>query len=196
MITLIPWSAGLKTNADRFGDLTAVSDAVGGISHSDLAAKAAALGERLLAAGVQPGEPVATFLRNGIPAVWASLGVKISGAAETALNPALTEDERRYCVSLAGVRRVVTSTVAAPFFRALGCEAIEVEALANACGDPARIPPVPAQSWGRIIFTSGTTGRPKAIVHTHEARWIGNLLQRATFAYAPAPGTRVLLMTP
>jgi len=196
MITLIPWAAGLKSNADRFGDLIAVSDGVGHLTYRELAEKAAAVAERLLAEGVQAGEPVATFLRNGISAVWASLGVKLSGAAETALNPALSEDERRYCVSLAGVRRVVTSATAAPFFRALGCETFEVEAFDTARGDPAPIPPVPAQSWGRIIFTSGTTGRPKAIVHTHEARWIGNLLQRATFAYAPAPGTRVLLMTP
>lgn len=197
MLTLIPWSAGLQTNAERFGDAIAASDGAGAtLSYRDLAGRAAALAERLLADGVRPGEPVATFLRNGIPPVWASQGVKISGAAETALNPALTEDERRYCVGLAGVRRAVTSAAAAPFFRSLGCETIEVEAFAEARGELTRIPPVPAQAWGRIIFTSGTTGRPKAIVHTHEARWIGNLLQRATFEHAPAPGTRVLLMTP
>jgi len=196
LITLIPWSSGLKTQADHYGDLVAVSDGEREITHRVLAGRAARLTEMLLAAGVRPGEPVATFLRNGIPAVWASYGVKMSGAAETPLNPALTEDERRYCVGLAGVRHVVTAAAVAPFFRSLGCDVIAVEDVPADPGDPGRIPPVPAQVWGRIIFTSGTTGRPKAIVHTHEARWIANLLQRATLPYAPAPGTRALLMTP
>ncbi|HVM81675.1 MAG TPA: long-chain fatty acid--CoA ligase [Stellaceae bacterium] len=196
MITLIPWSGSLKTESDRFGDLVAISDGEREITHGALAARAARVAETLLAAGVRPGEPVATFLRNGIPAVWASYGIKMTGAAETPLNPVLTEDERRYCVGLAGVKRVVTSEAAAPFFRSLGCETFAVEAFPEAPGDLARIPPVPAQAWGRIIFTSGTTGRPKAIVHTHEARWVANLLQRATLPFAPGPGTRALLMTP
>ena len=196
MITLVPWSSGLKTEADQYGDLVAVSDGEREISHGALAGRAARLAEMLLEAGVKPGEPVATFLRNGIPAVWASYGIKMTGAAETPLNPALTEDERRYCVRLAAIKRVVTGAAAAPFFRALGCEAIAVEEVPAEPGDCARIPVVPAQVRGRIIFTSGTTGRPKAIVHTHEARWIANLLQRATLPVAPAPGTRALLMTP
>ncbi len=196
MTTLIPWAGGLKTQADHFGDRVAVTDGEREIMHRALADRAARLAEVLLATGVKPGEPVATFLRNGIPAVWASYAIKMTGAAETPLNPALTEDERRYCVRLAGVRRVITSAAAAPFFRSLGRDAIAVEDIPTEPGDLARLPPVPAQAWGRIIFTSGTTGRPKAIVHTHEARWIANLLQRATLPYAPAPGTRALLMTP
>jgi acyl-CoA synthetase (AMP-forming)/AMP-acid ligase II len=196
VITLIPWSASLKTQADHYGDLVAVGDGAREITHRALADQAARLAQMLLAAGVKPGEPVATFLRNGIPAVWASYGVKLTGAAETPLNPALTEDERRYCVGLAGIKRAVTSAAEAPFFRSLGCEVVAVEAVPDEPGDLGHIPPTPAQAWGRIIFTSGTTGRPKAIVHTHEARWIANLLQRATLPYAPAPGTRALLMTP
>jgi len=196
LITTIPWSAGLKAQADHYGDLVAVSDGENKISHGTLASKAARVAEMLLAGGVRPGEPVATFLRNGIPAVWVSYGVKMSGAAETPLNPALTPDERRYCVGLAGVKRVITSSAQAAFFQSLGCETIMVETVPDAPGYLSRIPPAQAQHWGRIIFTSGTTGRPKAIVHTHEARWIANLLQRATLPYAPGPGTRALLMTP
>ena len=60
----------------------------------------------------------------------------------------------------------------------------------------ADLPPVPASAYGRISFTSGTTGKPKAIVTTHGARWVGNLLQRASFAEMPGPDSKILLMTP
>jgi acyl-CoA synthetase (AMP-forming)/AMP-acid ligase II len=192
----IAWAGELDVLARRFGDRECVSDGARALTYRELAGYAGALATRLRAAGVTPGMPVATFLRNGIPAVWASYGVKISGAAETPLNPDLTEDERRYCVTLVGARHVVTSAAAAPFFTSLGLNAIAVEDIGIAPDALSDLAPVPADPWGRILFTSGTTGRPKAVVHTHEARWIANLLQRATFAHMPHAKSRVLLMTP
>lgn len=192
----IAWAGEFDVIARTYGDSPCVSDGVREFTYRELAGRAGALAARLKAVGVTPGMPVATFLRNGIPAVWASYGVKMSGAAETPLNPDLTEDERRYCVTLVGARHVVTSAAAAPFFSALGLSVIAVEDVPIAPDALSDIAPVPADAWGRILFTSGTTGRPKAVVHTHEARWIANLLQRATFAHMPRPGSRVLLMTP
>src|ERR1700719_211696 len=105
----VPWAGELAVKAQIFGGLVCVDDGAGELSYRGLAAYAAALAKQLLAAGIKPGEPVATFLRNGIPAVWASCGVRIAGAGETPLNSALTEDERRYCVNLVGARHVVTT---------------------------------------------------------------------------------------
>jgi acyl-CoA synthetase (AMP-forming)/AMP-acid ligase II len=194
MLAQVNWAHDLKAASDAFADLVCASDGVDDLRFRDLAGLAGGLAHRLLAAGLAPGEPVATCLRNGLPAVWASAGVRLAGAAETPLNPAFTAAERRHCLELAGVRRIITGREEAPFFRDLGAAVIAVEEIA--AGSLATLPPVPGAAWGRISFTSGTTGRPKAIVHTHGARWIANLLQRASFATMPGPGSRVLLMTP
>jgi acyl-CoA synthetase (AMP-forming)/AMP-acid ligase II len=193
---MIPWASELAVAAHAFGERPCVLDRRGTLTYRELAGFAGALARELQRRGVAPGEPVATFLRNGIAAAWASYGVKIAGAAETPLNADLTEDERRYCVELVAARHVVTTASAAPFFAGLGLAPIAVEDLpADDCALDA-LAPVPADAWGRIVFTSGTTGRPKAIVKTHEARWIANLLQRASLPHPPGPGSRVLLMTP
>ena len=196
MLARIPWSHDLKSVTDAYADLVCVSDGTKELTYRGLAERAAALAGLLRKAGTVPGEPVATCLRNGIPAVWASYGVKLLGAAETGLNPSLGSEERRRFVKLAGVRRVVTSRAEADLFRALGCEVIAVESVPEA-GEPLlSFPPVPGEAWGRINFTSGTTGRSKAIVTSHARRWLAALLLRANLAYAPNPGSRILLMTP
>jgi acyl-CoA synthetase (AMP-forming)/AMP-acid ligase II len=194
MLAEINWASDLAAVADEFADLTCASDGIDDLSFRDLAGFAGGLARHLLDAGLRPGEPVASCLRNGLAAVWASAGLRVAGAAETPLNPAFGAAERRHCVDLAGVRRVVTSRAEALFFRELGLDVILVEDIVP--GALAGLSPVPTEAWGRISFTSGTTGKPKAIVHTHGARWIANLLQRASFAVMPAPGGRVLLMTP
>jgi acyl-CoA synthetase (AMP-forming)/AMP-acid ligase II len=192
----IPWASDLATLAQRFGPLPAVHDADRTMTFAEMAGRAARLARILLDAGLRPGEPVASSLPNGIPAVWVSVGLRIAGAAETPMNATYTDAERAHCLGVAGARRVVTTRAQAPAFIAQGCDVIAIEDIPEEPGDPSTLPPVPGAAWGRIIFTSGTTGKPKAIVYTQAASWIGALLQRAHFETMPAPGSAVLLMTP
>ncbi len=196
MIDTVPWANDLAAVVGEHGARIAVCDGADALTFAAMAGRAASLAALLHAAGVRHGEPVASSLRNSIDAVWVSVGLRLAGVAETPLNTAYSDAEKDYCVGLSGAKRVVTTAAQAPSFRALGCAVTVVEDVPASGGDLAALPAVPGAAWGRILFTSGTTGRPKAIVYTHASRWIGSLLQRAHFETMPGPGSAVLLMTP
>src|SRR5258708_37462003 len=141
MLSTINWAADLAAVTDAFAELACASDGAGELRFADLAGLAGGLARRLLAEGLRPGEPVATCLRNSLPAVWTSAGVRLSGAAETPLNPALSESERRHCLDLAGVHLVVTSRGDAASFAALGVTVLVVEDIMPDPGALAALPP-------------------------------------------------------
>ena len=195
VLASVPWSSELRTLAAHYGELSAVRDEHASLSYAALCARAHALAERLLGADVRHGVAVATLLPNSLAAAWTSCGVTLTGAAETPLSWGYTADEIAWSARLAGFRIAVTRRERAAELRALGIEIILVEDLPDA--DPGvTLPPVPAGARGRILFSSGTTGRPKGLVYSHGRRWIGNQLQKAALPYTPGPGARILLMTP
>jgi acyl-CoA synthetase (AMP-forming)/AMP-acid ligase II len=196
ILATVPWGTDLAAAVAEFGGMEAVHDGVRGIGLRDLAGRSARLALMLREAGVAPGTCVGLSLPNGIPAVWATNAMRLAGVAEVGLNAGLTEAERRHCLDLSGTKLVVTAAAQSGAFRDLGCDVILIEEVPDDPADPALLPPVPGEAWAKIGFTSGTTGRPKAIVTTHAARWLANVLQRAHLDPMPGPGSRVLLMTP
>lgn len=196
MPELLPRATALAVVARRFADRIAVTDRSGAISYDALFRQAAGLAHDLVAAGVKPGEPVASVVRNSIASVWAGYGIALSGAADLALNPNLNEADRRHCLGLCGVRHVVTMDGEAGFFEGLGHTVHRVEQVEERPLVADELPATSMEDWARVGFTSGTTGLPKGIVTTQRGRWMGNLLQRATMPHRPGPDSRLLLMTP
>jgi len=173
-----------------------VRDARGALSFAELTARAHALSARLGALGIAPGEPVALSLPNGTDVVWASYGITLHGAAEAPMSPSLTSDEVAWITGLAGCAWVVTSDASREFFAALGKRVIAIEDIMPGSAAPAAQPAITGRTRGRILSSSGTTGRPKAIVYTHERRWRGHELLKSALPFVPQPGDRILLMTP
>jgi O-succinylbenzoic acid--CoA ligase len=191
----IPWSSDLLTLARRFGPRIAITDGDASITYAALSARAHGLARRLVAEGFKPGQPVATFVPNGCDAPWVSYGLTMAGVAETPCNTGSTDAELRWFAELTGFKRIVAPQASCARLAALGFAPLPLEDI-TPDDSFAPLPPVPSDAWGRIIFTSGTTGKPKAILHSHGGRYLANILQRAVLPFTPQPGERVLLMTP
>ena len=192
----VNWGAIYATLARRFGAGLAVTTPTGEHCFAEVIGRAAAVAALLRSRGFAPGSPVATVLTNRADAVWGSIGVMMSGAAEASLNPVMTASELTYCLDLIGAKAVIANEKTAAAVRAAGYTPLLIEEIGATTADVIDDCPVAGDLWGKILFTSGTTGRPKAIVHTHRGRWLANQMLRASLPFMPTPQTRLLLMTP
>ncbi|MCJ9714472.1 AMP-binding protein, partial [Bordetella hinzii] len=138
---------------------------------------------------------VGIYLPNGCAAVWADYGATISGACLVHLNAAYTRDEIRWSQQLTPMSHIITDRAHAQAIQGLGAALILCEDIAPLAAPPL-LPAVNAEDWGRVIFSSGTTGKPKALVYDQGRRWLAAVMLRAVLPFTPGPGSRVLLMTP
>ena len=191
------WAHDLRLLGARYGARIAVTDLDGAVTYEELVERAFGLARHLAHAGIGPGDRVATLIPNSAAAVHASWGIAICGACEVTLNPAQAPDEQAWCIEVAAPR-VLLHDGRAPALPGGDIQVMSCTSAPHGAGAP--MPPVapceePEADWGRILFTSGTTGRPKGVVHTHQARWLAAQLLRQSLAETMSEGS-TLLLTP
>jgi fatty-acyl-CoA synthase len=127
---------------------------------------AAALGAR----GVEPGDHVAMLQYNGIEFVEAFLAIQKLGACAVPVNFRLSREEVVYVLADSGATLAIADPELAP--RAGAVETIVVgpdyeEALAAAPAER-RAHEVRGEDLAFLMYTSGTTGRPKGAMLSHQ----------------------------
>jgi malonyl-CoA/methylmalonyl-CoA synthetase len=142
-------------------------------TYSDLERRSRIVAARLQQAGIEPGDRVALCLPEKDRFVTAHLGTLIAGAVTLPLNPGLTGPELAYYLKDSGARIVVVGAEQQPVLEGLRGELPHLREIipgtAIDCDGPAacREPDVGAGDPCLIVYSSGTTGWPKGIVHSH-----------------------------
>lgn len=143
------------------------------LTYGELEARARRCAARMRKLGLQPGDRVAIVTPDKLPFLAAHLGTLYASAIALPLNPRNTADELTYFLQDSGARLVVAGRDEWATIDSLKPALPELRALMTddeAWNAPDGDPPEPAV--GRddpclMLYSSGTTGRPKGVVHTN-----------------------------
>ena len=166
----------LLRSARRWPDSPALIEEHTVLTYRQEAARARMVARRLAARGVRPGDRIALALPNGWRYAVAYAGAQLAGAAAVLVNTRLAPPEIEYVLADSGARFTVVDAATAPRVPPL-CPHWDVEELTGPGPEAGELPGLAAASTdvANILYTSGTTGRPKGAMQTH-----GNLVFNAS----------------
>ncbi|GGQ42019.1 long-chain acyl-CoA synthetase [Couchioplanes caeruleus subsp. azureus] len=124
---------------------------------------------RRLAAGTRAGDRVAIILGNTPEFAAAYFGTLRAGRVAVPLNPGYTPDEVTFALADSGAVRVVADDQVLGRLRSGEGVAVPAPSLLADDGPEAAADPPAATDLAVLLYTSGTSGRPKGAMLTHRA---------------------------
>ncbi|HUP93957.1 MAG TPA: AMP-binding protein [Burkholderiales bacterium] len=175
------------------------------MTYADLQRASRDLAGYLLAHGVRPGDKVALYLHNGYQTARLLIGIMYAGCTAVPLNLLAQRSQLQYVLEHSDTVLVFTSEELAPrLHEALAAVARNLQMLVI---DPdarslrngpefsdADLRPVREEDESLLMYTSGTTGTPKGVLHTHRSVITGGLY--TTAAHRLSHDDRVLCSLP
>ncbi|MCC6849445.1 MAG: o-succinylbenzoate--CoA ligase [Deltaproteobacteria bacterium] len=165
------------------------------VTWCELAARVEQAAAGLARLGVGAGDRVALAMASSLPAVALVHAAQRAGAALVPLNTRLAPPEIAAIVAHAAPAVVVHDAGSADAIAKTGARRVDAATLGMGAGGTAPPPaPLDPAAAATIVYTSGTTGRPKGVVLTHANHWASAAASRA--ALGVAPGDRWLCCLP
>ncbi|MEU4928630.1 amino acid adenylation domain-containing protein [Streptomyces yokosukanensis] len=181
----------IADHAARRGGAVAVEHDGRHITYAQLFGAARDLARRLAARRVGRGDLVAVALPRGIDAITAILGVLLSGAAYSPLDP--TAPPVRRAELLDNARPALVLTTSAHAADCTGSDVLALDQSESGPGQPTAPAPAP-DDLAYVLHTSGSTGRPKGVEIDHRA--LAHFVTGATHRYGLQQPDRVLQFAP
>lgn len=170
----------LRAQARRFPDKTALICESERISYRDLDRRIQSVANGLKAQGVGPGDRIVLFLPNGVEIVELFYAAFALGAIVVPVTTRLTARELQHICADSQPRAIVFEGSGEAIAEVLSDnpDAVRIAIGADGNGavayadlrtaDPAPLPSLPVTSDDAVImYTSGTTGKPKGAIITH-----------------------------
>lgn len=158
----------------------------------------------LLGHGLRKGDKVALMLHNGYQTARLLLGVMYGGFTVAPLNLLAQQSQLAYVLEHSDTRLVFTSSELEPRVREALLPGTDVdvividpdatEALPGFRVAASKLPPVGEDDDSLLMYTSGTTGVPKGVLHTHRSVTAGG--EYTTAAHQLTRLDRVLCALP
>lgn len=184
----------------------AVKTAAASLTYAELDEQSRRIAGGLAELGVRAGERVALLLKNGIEYVLADLAIARSGFVKVPLNELLSRSDVEYAIGHAGVSLIIVH--ASLHHLVDGLKNVTVVVVADdsdnavhdipfehlSAANPIEGQPAGADDPAVIMYTGGTTGRPKGILHSAGA--LGTNLLAHVLSAEIRDGEQMLLSTP
>jgi amino acid adenylation domain-containing protein len=149
-------------------DRTALGDAGGGLTYTQLWERSAELAQSLRSRGIANGDFVGLCVERSGAMVLGALAIMRAGAAYVAIDPAYPDDRVNWMLEDSGAAAVLADAANAPRFTGTP-PVIRADAQAVATGAyAAPLPEVSEADLAYVVYTSGSTGTPKGVLVGHD----------------------------
>jgi acyl-CoA synthetase (AMP-forming)/AMP-acid ligase II len=191
----------LKLNAKKYPDTTALKDKVRSLDYPELNTRVNRLAHSFLSLGLVKGDKVAVLLENSMEIVETYLATAKTGTVIVPINFRLVGNEIEYIINHSDAKVLIVHDEFTPLIDKVKSNLKNIaperyivvgkkiegyreyeDLIRNGNEEEPVISVEPGDTWV-LLYTSGTTGRPKGVVRSHESYIAFYLINAIDFGF-------------